>query len=289
MQNALIAALQKNYREDGPIPPDPSTVRGLLDYCCLWLDNEVTPEELNNPCFEMAGRLQSAGEEAVKDLEANEQLNPTLTGHLERTAEAYYVISDLLECLPELAENEQFEKFEEALDLFDAEREAVLNAQAAVEELLSEENRLCPGCGTIGIDEACPSCGLVHLYPDSSGEALLCDGEEALPAELSLCRDGVFGVLNGQICCLHLAEVLAETREYLGVLSQALERLVKNEYQSARRAEDRLGLHLQTANSGIDRMESVQENFRIRELKRGWNDLYGSIRSIQRLIGQDES
>jgi hypothetical protein len=135
--DSLLAALQGNYGMGGPAIDDVNTVRGLLNFCQKWTEGLVNAEELGTPCLAMAGRLRAGADEMEADLRKNPDMGQEMKQPITRTMEAYRAIADVLDEFPEFAKDENIDDFLDNLEVFEEERQAVLDAQEEIQFKLS--------------------------------------------------------------------------------------------------------------------------------------------------------
>lgn len=289
--NPLLAALQSNYGDGTPPPPDPTTVRGLLAYCKLWLDGEVRAEKLNNPCMAMAGRLKGGAEATEQDLAQNPDMVDSARAPIERTAEAYWTIAEVLDRLPDLAQNNDTEAFKEAIGLFEEERQAVLDATAEIERSMSGKIRLCPRCGDQSEEHICSGCDLIKLYPDPkateydrSKTAVL----DPIYGVVNKAYDEVMSGISSLPTVIHAVNLLDERlievqKGYEGVLAVKVdEDELGAEEKDSRELANRMLDELDRTFEAIDRIRSVEESFQMADLSRGWDTIFDSAVDMQR-------
>lgn len=289
--DSLLAALQGNYGLGEAIVDDVNTVRGLLNFCQKWTDGLVHHEELVEPCLAMAGRLRAGAGEMENDLKKNPEMAAEMRDPITRTMEAYRAISEVLEEFPELAKDENVEDFLDNLDLFEEERQAVLDAQELIRHQLSGKTLLCPRCGEAGEGD-CPTCHLTRLYPDP--QALRARHEQA---RLS----GVYGrlfrayqrVASGERSLHVVWDALDPLEEHLESLvttrKQLRKRLASKTLHGQRLADARVAEMLlaggeadvQAALEGIERMRSAEESLKMSDLSRGWEDIFFAAQAIE--------
>ncbi len=275
--NPLLAALQASYGVT--VEEDPTTVRGLLRYCRQWLRDEVSAQDLHNPCWEMAGRLRAAAQATFDDLDKNPELCEESREPVIVTGEGYEAIADILEELPKLAAENRREDFEEALEEYEAERVAVLEATEEIHAQMSGRERRCYRCASTGEQVRCESCGLIMLFPD--------------PKQL---RD--YSYKSAALSPLHQAVYRAyiavlEGRESLESLLGALPALSKHlkditrfcDIQAASgelaRSISSLRQNVQMAKGGVARIEGVASTYQASDLNRGWEDIFESSIAIR--------
>lgn len=289
--NPLLAALQSNYGDGSPPPPDPSTVRGLLAFCRLWLDGETQTDELNNPCMSMAARLKVGAQETENDLRQNPGMVEAARAPIERSAEAYWTIAEILDRLPGLAEDNDVEAFEDALELYDHERQVVLDCTAEIEERLSGEIRLCPRCGDQEQTEFCQACGLVKLFPDPRATQYDHNKTAVLSPIYGHVNKAFDAVMSGEASLPSLYDSLADLEDHLLELQKIYKQAVElepdeednsPEFQDGKDLSVRLLKQVERSLEGIDRMRGVQENFKMANLSRGWDTIFDAAVDIKR-------
>lgn len=289
--NPLLSALQSNYGDGSPPPPDTSTVRGLLTFCKMWLDRETETRHLNNPCMEMAGRLKAGAMATEKDLRQNPNLVESARAPIERSAEAYWTIAEILDKLPQLAAEEDVEAYEDAIDLFEHERQVVLDCTAEIEKSLSGEIRLCPRCGDQGEDDICDSCQLVRLYPDPKATEYDRSKTAILSPIYGEVNEAYDAVMSGVQSLPSLYPVLNKLEDELVELQdgyqQAMDAEISDEddpqhFKDSKELAKRLLGELDRTFDGIDRMRSVEENFKMANLSRGWDTIFDAAVDIKR-------
>lgn len=109
-----------------PTAPATTTVSGLLEFCALWLDEKIEAEQLLTPCIVMSQRLRQAAQDMERVLHYSEASESETVELVLETVEAYERIAQVLDALPEMAYDEAVDAFEEALLIFEEERELVL-------------------------------------------------------------------------------------------------------------------------------------------------------------------
>lgn len=289
--DSLLAALVGNYGCSDTVVDDLSTVRGLLSYCKKWPEGLVAAPELNNPCLEMALRLREGASEMERSLSQNPEMTLESSSPIARTAKAYVAIAEVLEELPELATEGNTEDFLDNLELFEEERQAVLEAQEQIEVHLSGKVPLCPRCGSAGDEALCPTCLLSRLYPDP--KALL--GDEGA-AQL----EGVYGEVHqayrrsilGEDSLDVLWTALEDLEEHLEELLSTRKQLVRRlegELSGPAQAETELleallaavETDIKMGLSGVERMREAKRTLRVYDLSRGWDDIYYASQAIE--------
>lgn len=288
--NPLFDALQNLYGDGTPPPPDTSTVRGLLSYCKLWLSGEVTASDLHNPCLQMASRLKGGAKETESDLKTNPTLVDDVRVHVQRTAEAYLTLSEVLDRLPLLAQENDTERYQEALKVFEEERQAVLDASQAIQWRLSGEHRLCPRCGDVQ-ESFCDKCQLTTLFPDPRGNEYDRTKTADLEPRYANVYQSYVDVMSGMrpLATLNrplneLEDALVEVQKgYEEVLSSLEDDISNPEMRESVDAANRILDEIDKLFEGIDRMRSVFENFRMSDLTRGWDTIFDSAVDVQRV------
>lgn len=288
----LLAALQENYGLAGYVIDDVTTVRGLLSYCKKWPQGMIYPEELNDPCLSMAGQLREAATKMEQDLRDSPTMAEPMRAPLQRTANAYLAIAEVLKKFPELAREGDLRDFKDGLEVFEEERLAVIEAQERMEAQLHGPNPVCPRCGSTGEYPECQDCQLTRLYPDS----------HALRAQSQ--ADRVQG-LYGKVFRAYLRVVTGERSlrvlwNWLDMLEEHLESLISTR-KSATRRLDAGGLfgrryeeaeliesvlleaeaNIKLALSGVEMMREAEKSFRVYDLARGWDDIFHAAQSIE--------
>jgi hypothetical protein len=271
----ILSAMQGVYGV--AIEDDTSTVRGLLRFCRRWLNGEVTAEELHNPCWEMSGRLRHAAEATFADLDRNPNLCEEVKEPILVTGEAYEAIVSILGELPILAAQNQRTEFEEALEEFEAERLAVLEATEEINAQMSGREARCPRCGQSG-GERCKDCGLVLLFPDP--KQLQDSSYRAAP--LSPVHVRVYNTLasvkEGKSSLETLSATLPPLSAHLRELGRFCDRATPDQLPpellpSLRRS-------ISVAQQGVERLGSVSSTRRVSDLNRGWEDIFEASLAI---------
>lgn len=300
--DSLLAALVNNYGSSDLSVDNTSTVRGLLGYCKKWPEGAISAEELNNPCLEMAMRLREGAAQMEGSLQRNAAMTQETSSPIARTAQAYLAIAEVLEELPELARDDKSEEYVEDLELFEEERQAVLEAQEQIEVHLSGKVPLCPRCGSPGEETVCPSCLLTRLYPDP--KALQTDEESAQLAGCygnvySAYRQAVFGERSLEDLWTALGELESHFEDLRSARQQLIERLEGESVNEETRVLEALlsaaESDITTGLSGVARMKSSEQTRRVYDLIRGWDDIYHASQAIEitasrilRTLAEDE-
>lgn len=294
---SLLAALQGNYGLGEPAVDDINTVRGLLAFCKKWLGGNVHPDELNNPCLAMAGRLRAGAKEMEADLGANPTMTREMRDPISRTMEAYRAIADVLDELPELARDGNFADFEDDLDLFEEERQAVIDAQEQIQFQLNGKTLLCPRCGSSGEEGDCPQCALTRLYPDR--QAMKAKQEQArLPGIYGKVFRAYQRVISGERSLHILWDALGPLEEHLETLvhtrKQLLKRLAAKKLSGQRFVEAKTAemilasgeADVTVALRGVERMKAAEQSLRMSDLSRGWEDVFHAGQAIEVTAGR---
>ncbi len=225
----------------------------------------------------MAERLARAAKATEADLKSNPQAGDAREA-LETLAEAYQAISEVLELLPELAQRNDAETYSEQLEIAQDAREAVLDTQLFLQELLGGEEKLCPRCSGQDDDQTCPDCGLTLLYPDPKTL-------QPAPLRSAVLSPGHAGVYQAYRCVVRgeddlscLEPALVQLEQSFQKLEQLLGQLEEKTLIPTIQAE------LQTGRRGIERMDGVRASLRIAELNRGWDEIFSSALAIQSLL-----
>lgn len=288
--NPLFDALQNLYGDGTPPPPDTSTVRGLLSYCKLWLSGEITASDLHNPCLQMASRLKGGAQETESDLRSNPTLIDEVRMHVQRTAEAYLTLSEILDRLPLLAQENDTERYQEALKVFEEERQAVLDSSQAIASRLSGEHRLCPRCGAVQ-ESFCEKCQLTTLFPDPRGNEYDRTKTADLEPRYAAVYQAYVGVMGGErpLGVLHrplneLEDALVEAQKgYEDVLNSLGDDVSSPEVRESVDAANLILDEIEKMFEGIDRIRGVFENFQMSDLTRGWDTIFDSAVDVQRV------
>lgn len=290
--NPLLAALQSNYGDGTPPPPDPNTVKGLLAYCKLWLEGEVEAQELNNPCIAMSGRLKVGARETEKDLEQNPDLIEERRAPIERMAEAYWTIAEILDRLPGFAADNDVEAFEDAVDHFSEERQAVLDCNAEIERSLSGEYRMCPRCGSDDQEEnICPTCDLVRLYPDPAATEYDRSKTAVLPPIYGKVNKAYDAVMTGEKSLHVVLDAADDLEQYLVDVQKGYRQVAEMEMEDGEGAAEakegqelaqRILRDIEKVFGGIERLRRAQESLQMSDLSRGWDTIFDAAADIQR-------
>ena len=290
--DSFLSALVGNYASADPAADNLGTVRGLLSYCRKWPRGEVGAEALNNPCFEMATRLR----EGASRMEASLRDNPAMTAEtswpISRTAQAYLAIAEVLEELPELAREGRGEEFTDNLDLFEQERQAVLQAQEQIEVQLSGKVPLCPRCGSGGEESLCFDCQLTRLYPDP--KALAEDDEASEVAGVygevyQAYRSAILGEAPLDPLWTGLDQLEAHLEDLTLHLKELFEDLQGEAVQQESPTESAtleallaaVESEILAAHTGLERMREAENSLRVYDLQRGWEEIYHASRAIE--------
>ena len=290
--DSLLAALQGNYGMNDTLPDDVNTVRGLLNFCRKWADGIIHAGELHEPCLAMAGRLRGGAQEMEADLANNPTMGQEMRAPVTRTMEAYRAIADVLDEFPEFARDDNIDDFLDNLEVFEEERQAVLDAQEQIQFLLSGQLLMCPRCGESGEGADCPTCGLTRLYPDPN--AMRARHEQArLPGLYGKVFKAYQRVIGGQRSLHVLIEALAPLEEHLETLvhtrKQMLKRLNSRKLTGKRLAETREAemmlaggeSDVLVAVKGVERMKGAEQTLRMSDLSRGWEDIFHAAQAIE--------
>lgn len=287
--NPLLSALQNNYGDGSPPPTDTSTVKGLLIFCKQWLDGTVETEALQKPCELMANRLEEGANVSADNLEANEQIQEEQAANLERNIEAYRAIADVLHELPGLASDGKTEEYLKAIEVFEFERQAVLDCQERIQAQYDENVLRCPGCGSSDEDPLCEDCQLIRMYPDPT----ILEQGELKTGTLSDVHGRVFDayrkVLSGKLSLPRLFETLppleAHLRELDDMSSNVLSIKADDEeategFQEGLSFIKRIQAEVHLARNGVERIKQTGETLKMRDLIRGWDQVFESSVAI---------
>lgn len=291
--DSLLAALQENYGLADQVLDDVSTVRGLLSFCKKWpAGGPVSAGELNNPCLAMAAQLRAAAAKVELDLRENPDMAEEMRAPVKRTMDAYISIADVLEELPELASEQKESDFLENLELWEEERQAVLDAQQQIELYLSGSIAVCPRCGSSGEPADCAPCGLLRLYPDP---------QASQNASSQGNVQGLYGkVFRAYTRVLSGDEPLAVLWEALELLEEHLEMLLVTRQQTSERIDSgtltgqpleeaqltesvlhEAEPHVGQALRGVEQMRVADQSLRVHDLSRGWEEIYHAAQAIE--------
>ena len=282
--DSFLEAIQGNYGGAKPTPDDLTSVRGLLVYCKKWCSGLLTAEELHNPCLAMAGRLRAAASSTDIELEGSPEMAEALVAPIERTADAYEVIADILEELPILASESRSHDFLDALEEFEQERQAVLDAKSLIAKQLQGSRAICPRCASSGSETSCPQCELVRLFPDPEAG----NRADLVRVELRGPYHRLFRcyteVVTGQRSLPTLEAALTGLRAHLRAMLQAGARLRKSSLAGTEEAIElatRLQPDVEKALSGVQRMEECLQSRALSDLHRGWEDVFDAAVIIE--------
>ena len=289
---SLLAALQGNYGLGEPIEDDVNTVRGLLGFCKKWTDGLVHPAELNDPCLAMAARLKAGANDMEADLKANAEMAEEMRTPIKRTMEAYRAIADVLEEFPEFAKDDNIDDFLDNLEVFEEERQAVLDAQEQIQFQLSGKTALCPRCGSSGEAPDCETCLLARLYPDPAANRAKLQ-QARLPGLYGKVFKAYVRVISGKRSLPALWEALAPLEEHLDTLlstrKQLAKRVASGKLNPRRKQEARAAEHMlmgaepdvQLALKGVERMKAAEQSLRMSDLSRGWEDIFHAAQALE--------
>jgi hypothetical protein len=228
----------------------------------------------------MAGRLRDAAEITFRDLDQNPELCDESREPVVVSGEGFEAIAAILQELPTLAAENRREDFEEALEEFEAERLAVLDATQEIQAQMSGRERRCPRCGSSEEGERCHPCGLVRLYPDPGQ---LRDYSHK-SAQLSPLHQQVYqayvSVLKGELSLEGLVRKLPLLSSHLKEMLRLCDRGEKSDQQAHLLAS--LRADIQTGVAGVERIQGVALSYRTSDLNRGWEDIFESSVAIQR-------
>ena len=304
---SLLAALAGNYGMAEILEDDVNTVRGLLNFCKKWTEGRVYTDELETPCLAMASRLRGGADEMEADVNKTPDMASDMKTPLTRTIEAYRAIADVLDELPEFAQDENIRDFLDDLEVFEEERQAVLDAQEQIQFQLSGKALLCPRCGSSEEGPICEACDLQRLYPDPKANRGRYE-----QAQLSGLYARVYRaftrVMAGEKTLDYLWPRLEPLEEHLESLIDTRKRLAKRAANTRvatsrrfdARAAERMLLdsekNVESALDGAARMRGARETLRMTDLSRGWEDIFFAAQVIEmtaarirhRLGGGDE-
>jgi hypothetical protein len=206
--------------------------------------------------------------------------------------EAYRHIADVLDEFPEFAKEENIDDFLDNLEVFEEERQAVLDAQEEIQFQLSGQTRMCPRCGSSDEADLCQPCGLTRLYPDP--QALRARHEQArLPGLYGKVFRAYQRVISGQRDLQVVLDALAPLEEHLETLLHtrkqllkriATKRLTGQRFIEARTAEMMLAgaeADVGVALQGVERMKGAEMSFKMCDLSRGWEDIFHAAQAIE--------
>lgn len=294
MDHPLFAALQENFGDGAAPPPDTSTVKGLLAFCKLWLEGDLEPTELHNPCLEMAGRLRAGALTEYKNLDDNPDLVESVTTPIRQMAEAYESIAELLEALPELAVSEEIDDFFEGVEAFETEREIVINCNEIIFRNLSGANRVCPRCGDGSNKDICPTCNLVCLYPTPPSSGSPETKTEFLEAPVyGKLYKAHLEVVNGEARPNAMDESLNELEKHLAEIKREFQQVAQSGVSEENNSEgiDPQAIEayinasldlIERAFAGAEQMRAVKESFLMSDITRGWEIVFDSAVELQR-------
>lgn len=290
MENPLLAALQSNYGDGEPPPPDVNTVRGLLEFCKLWLDGDTQTRDLNNPCMSMSGRLKGGAKETEADLRQNPDLVDAARRPIERMAQGYWRIAEVLDRLPELAADKDIDGYKEAIEIFEVERQAVLDCNAEIERSLSGDIRLCPRCGD-QCGEFCGACRLITLYPDPKATEYDRSKTAVLAPIYGRINQAYDAVMSGKESLPYVVRAVDELDAVLVEMQKSYEDAANmdlgegednQEFEDGRELANRLLDEIEKQFAAIDRIRDVEESYRMADLSRGWDAIFDSAVAMKR-------
>lgn len=280
-----------------PAADDVNTVRGLLSFCQKWTEGLVDARELETPCLAMASRLRAGADEMEADLARNPDMGPEMKQPISRTMEAYRAIADVLDEFPEFAKDENIDDFFDNLEVFEEERQAVLDAQEEIQFQLSGKTLMCPRCGSPGEAGTCEACGLTRLYPDP--QAMRARHEQArLPGLYGKVFKAYQRVIGGQRDLHVVLDTLPPLEEHLETLLQTRKQLLKRiaskkltgqRFLDVRTAEMMLAGaedDVQVALKGVERMRGAETSLKMCDLSRGWEDIFYAAQAIEVTAGR---
>lgn len=290
MENPLLAALQSNYGDGEPPPPDVNTVRGLLAFCKLWLDGEVDTDELNNPCMSMSGRLKGGAKDTEADLRQNPDMVESARAPIARMGQSYWAIADVLDRLPLLAADNDIAGYKQAIELFENERQVVLDCSAEIERSMSGEIRMCPRCGAPE-GEYCDKCGLIKLYPDPRATENDRSKTAILAPIYGRVNEAVDAVMGGKANLPHVVDVTNQLEDVLVEMQKSYEQAAEmeasrdgstQEFRDSLDLANRLLDEIENSFAGIDRIRDVEQTFRMGDIARGWDTIFDAAVAMQR-------
>lgn len=289
---SLLAALAGNYGMAEILEDDLNTVRGLLSFCKKWTEGRVYTDELNDPCLAMASRLRAGADEMEADIQKTPDMAREMKEPIERTIEAYRAIADVLEELPELAEDDNVRDFVDDLEVFEEERQAVLDAQEQIQFQLSGKVLMCPRCGSTGDEAICQPCDLQRLYPDPKANRGRYE-QAHLSGLYARVYRAFARVMAGNKTLDYLWPRLEPLDDHLETLIDTRKRLAKRAANTGvaisrrfdARAAERMLLDseksVELALQGLARMRGARESLRMSDLSRGWEDIFFAAQVIE--------
>ncbi len=304
---SLLAALAGNYGLSEILEDDVNTVRGLLSFCKKWTEGRIYTDEVHDPCLAMASRLRAGAEEMEADLNRTPDMSADMRNPITRTMEAYRAIADVLDELPEFAKDDNLDDFLDNLEVFEEERQAVLDAQEQIQFQLSGKALLCPRCGSSEEGPICEPCDLQRLYPDPKANRGRYE-QARLSGLYARVYKAFARVMAGDRTLDYLWSRLDPLEDHLDTLLSTRKSLAKRAANQrvavsrrfdARAAERMLAdseKDVQLALTGVARMRSAQETLRMSDLSRGWEDIFFAAQVIEmtaarirrRLGGEEE-
>lgn len=293
MDNPLLSALQDNYGGGQEPSDDLVTVRGLLAFCKKWPSGGIEAGQLNDPCLSMAGQLQAAAKKTEADLAANSKMVKSMADPIRRMKDAFVLIASILEELPDLAEQELVDDYLDALDEYEAERQAVLDCQKAIQSQVSGDKPLCPRCASNGQEVLCPKCEVHRLFPDPKANEREGGRRANLAGVYVRAYQAYLSVGKGERTLSALFEALVGVETHLRSLLQLGDMLRRDpEAQSAvaqagtaesdtERLVRKLAPEIKRALGGIERIRCAEEHRSMSEINRGWDDIFDSAIVIE--------
>ena len=293
MDNPLFAALQENFGDGNAPPPDTTTIKGLLAFCKLWSAGEVQTSELDKPCLEMASRLREGAKTEYQILQSNPALAESLREPIERMAEGYEAIADVLEALPQLAANNATQDFSEEVQAFETEREAVLDSNESIFNLQNGSVRTCPRCGEADDSDICEPCNLIRLYPVSPDSSRTEETTENLLVPVyGEVYEAQLAVLSGKTQPAAMNQALDKLEKHLSEVQSGLQTASQNkqlqeegessELQTVEAHFASFFSSIEQSFSGVQRMRSVHESFQAADITRGWESIFDAAVDMQR-------
>lgn len=257
----LRAALKKTLSQAEELG-----VGEFLEQCRGWQNSDLGQDFLVSNCARLASYLREVSQQTKVDLETVDSSSEIFTC-LETIVSGSREIADILESLPQLAVEENWEVFRERRDVAVGERELVLEARDYFRIYFDPTVKVCRACGAEE-ESVCPDCGLTTLF-----EAPLdCELEGTEPGELPLSvsqtRETLFDILDGMQSIEALPPRLMELESYLDQLEEIAEQF-----------EQQRSVAVMTR-AALEKLCLAYDSLKSEELILGWNQLHRATKLL---------
>lgn len=287
MADGIVGSLRDAWgvEDDGP---DPNKLPGLMELAESWLeDDENDPVEIAHHFEAMKNRVVEAHVNRSQALKSEDvSYDPKFVAMVEKNLADMLSVEKALGRFVEGSNSGEKDECWEALGELEEAIDGMKESGDAIEAFLKNSPPVCMGCGSIGEEDVCPTCGAERLILDpnarSEDERKIAVSDEVLDV-----YNAYTEVLTGKASLNDLVNAL-QSLEFTYLEAEAIgEQTLENEAATDRikKTAKNMIISIQATLQGIEMMHGVTKTRQISQLMSGWDKvLQNSVKSQELLL-----